>query len=123
MRSVSVVLLIVVFASLLLGSVSCTALALSGAKKYKVDLSNVMLKVRDQIESDGEVNERTTAKFESVLAKYEEEFGMKGSHIRATEALAEIKQAQANPVDAFMHYRNADVKISDVMDMLKTEVQ
>ena len=101
---------------------SCRSLALSGAQKYKVDLTQAMMKVQVEIEQEGQVSERTLAKLENVLEKYGEEFSKKGSYIRASQVLDNIKEAQGDPNNQFQMLRSTLIVIDEVLETLKTEV-
>ena len=105
---------------------SCNALALTGAKKYKVDLSNILLALKADIENNGEVSDKNLSKLEGFLAKHREEFSTKGSFMRASEALTEIRTARdeyAAGRNGFMNYQAAKQLIFQTQDMLKTEVK
>jgi hypothetical protein len=116
---IGTLLLGMLLAALLLG---CNALALGGAQKYKVDLTNILMNVQDEIESEGQVSDRTFNKFQSFMENNEEEFSSKGSYIKAEEVLDFIIEARNSPDDSFMKYQSAKVEITLVFDMLKTEV-
>ena len=106
--------------ALLLG---CNALALGGAKKYKVDLQNIMMAIQDEVDRDGMVSDRTYTKFQNFMAKHEEEFGRKGSYIKAKNVMEHVTAALNNPDNAFMDYQKAKMEITLCQDLLKTEVQ
>ena len=102
--------------------VSCTALALTGAKKYKVDLTNILMKIQDEINNEGAVSDKSYNKFKSFMAKSEPEFGKKGSYVKAEKVEECLDIARAEPDKAFYQYQSAKLEISAVFDMLKTEV-
>ena len=104
-------------------AISCNALALGGDKKYKVDLSNILLTIQKQIENDGEVSDKMETKLTKYMEKSKEEFGGKGSWIWAEKAMNHIVEAKTNPGQAFMLYQTAKMEIAECFDMLKTEVQ
>jgi hypothetical protein len=101
---------------------SCTALALGGAQKYKVDLTNILMKAQDEINSEGSVSDKTYNKFKSFMEKSEEQFGMKGSYVKAENVMKCFDTARSEPDKAFYQYQSAKIEITYVFDMLKTEV-
>lgn len=113
-------LLGIVLVALLLG---CNALALGGAKKYKVDLQNVLMNIQDEVESEGIVSDRTYSKFQNFMEKYKEDYGNKGSYIKAQNVLEHLTAARNDPENAFMEYQKAKMEITLAQDLLKTEVQ
>lgn len=116
-------LLWLVLATIVVGVVCCNTLALSGEKKYKVDLSNVLLNIVDEIETNGAVPDRTFNKLAGLLEKSEEEFGIRTSHMQSKAALESLQKAKDDPSNAFEHYQNALMCIANVQDALKTEVR
>jgi hypothetical protein len=116
-------LLWLVLATIVVGVVCCKTLALSGEKKYKVDLSNVLLNIKDEIDTNGVVSDKTYNKFADFLEKSEEEFGIRASHMLSKDALESIRQAKDDPNSKFQHYQNALMSIANVQDALKTEVK
>ncbi|MBN2082629.1 hypothetical protein JW859_10550 [bacterium] len=123
MHRISNILLALVAVGLLLSIFGCTSLALSGDKKYKTDLTNVLLKIKAEIESDGDVPETSISKLEKLLSKSEAEFGKKGSFREAQLIVADLKKANEEPGNKFNLNQNALLKIIGVLETLKTEVQ
>jgi hypothetical protein len=123
MYRTSVALLLAAMACLMLGIVSCNALALGGEKKYKVDLQNALLKINEQIEQDGTVSDAAKAKLQGVLDKYEEEFSKRGSFISSTKLIELLNRIDSEPNEEFMINQSALVVIADIQDTLKTEVK
>ena len=101
---------------------SCQTLALTGAKKYKVDLTQVMMKIQAEIEQDGEVSDRTVEKLENLINASRDEYGKKGSFIRSEYVLETLKQAKEKPDEKFQILRSTSVVCDEVLEMLKTEV-
>jgi len=123
MHRISIILLALVAVGLLLGMLSCNSLALSGDKKYKTDLTNVLLKIKAQIEQEGDVPEGSVTKLEKLLDNNEEQFGKKGSFREATMIVEDLKNANADPAQKYSMNQNALLKIIGVLETLKTEVQ
>lgn len=123
MHNLRIGLLALAAVCILFNLVGCKTLALSGEKKYKVDLSNVVLNIKDEIEKTGDVSDDKLVKFEKLMDKYRDQFGDKGSFQFATQALAELKEAKANPDDAFKMLNVAVGDCGQVLEMLKTEIQ
>lgn len=123
MRNVSTIILALVAASMLIGILGCTSLALTGAKKYKVEVTNVLLKMKAQIEQDGEITEATTNKLSKVLDKYETEFGKKSSYLTCKIMLDTLQGAETSGRTTFQINQDVMAMIVDVLDTLKTEVK
>jgi len=119
----SVALLLLAALCLMLGLVSCKALALSGEKKYKVDLQNALLKINEQVEQDGSISDSAVAKLQGVLERYEEDFSKRGSFIQTTKLIELMAKIREEPQNEFMLNQSVLVMITDIQDTLKTEVQ
>ena len=117
---IGTLLLGIALIALLLG---CNALALGGAKKYKVDLQNIMMNIQDEVNRDGLVSDGTYRKFQNFMEKYEEDYGRKGSYVKALNVMEHVTAAKNNPDNAFMDYQKAKMEITLCQDLLKTEVQ
>lgn len=102
--------------------VACTTLALSGAKRYKTEMNNVLLNAQRDFEKDGAVSATTKGKMEKLLTKYQTEFGEKGSYMRFKEMYDLIVEAEAKPNEAFQKYQVAMQKKSDAEGYLTTEI-
>ncbi len=116
---IGILLLGMLLAALLLG---CNALALGGAQKYKVDLTNILMQVQDEIDNEGVVSDQTFNKFKTFMENNEEEFGNKGSYVKAENALECLITARNDPEKAFFQQQSAKLEINLCFDMLKTEV-
>jgi hypothetical protein len=115
--------LVLVMTLLLVFADGCKSLALTGARKYKVDLTNACLNIQNEIEQDGSVKQQTVDKLNSVLTKYEPEFGKKGSWAASKRIFDTItKVLTENPANAFQIYRGCLSDIANVNELLKTEV-
>jgi len=83
----------------------------------------MLLKIKDEIESNGEVSEKTEQRFTALLEKYEEEYSNRSSHRQSKAALEEIQKAKEEPGNAFQHLQNVQMYIVNVQDALKTEIR
>lgn len=99
---------------------SCKALAMSGIKKYGVEMTNAVQNIDDQIKQDGVVSDAAIAKLGSVIDKWSGQFGKNNSSAKALElkALCEQAKTAASP---FNVYKEAQMKIMEVVDALKLE--
>jgi hypothetical protein len=122
MKTIKTALFILALVCFTTGLVSCTSLALSGAKKYKVDLINVLNNLDQEIQQDGKVKPASVAALESKLAQYKKDFGDKASYIQASQVLELIKKADAEPGEAFNYLQQASGMVLSVSDTLKLEV-
>ena len=104
---------------------ACNSLALTGPKKYKVDLQNIMLQIKSEIDNQGSVSEKTMNKLDGFLEKHREEFGGKGSFMRSEEALEAIKEAKAGEAEGknvFQKYLEVKQSMNSAGDMLAPEI-
>lgn len=123
MYRLSIALLVLVATGLLLGMLSCNALALSGEKKYKVDLQNALLRLQDEIEQKGEITDRSMGKLKSVLSKYEEEFSNRGSYMTALKLIDTVDLIKEQPQNEFTLNQSVLMMIVDIQETLKTEIK
>jgi hypothetical protein len=123
MYRLSIALVVLAAAGFLLGIAGCNALALSGEKKYKVDLQNSLLRIKDEIEQDGEISDRSIGKLQSVLEKYEEEFSQKGSYATALKLIETADRIKDEPNNEFTLNQSVLMMIVDIEDTLKTEIK
>lgn len=123
MRKASTIILALVAACMLIGILGCSSLALTGGKKYKVDVTNVLLKMKTQIEQDGEVPEGTIGKLSSVLSKYESEFSENSSYTTCKRILETLQGEAESGLTKFQVNRNVMKMLIDVLDTLKTEIK
>jgi hypothetical protein len=101
----------------------CKSLAMTGKEKYKVDLNNAFMTIRDQITNDGTASEKAVTKLEDLLTAYRAEFSGKGSFIEAEKALEALKLAASEPDKAFGHNQVALTHAAVSQDYLKTEAE
>ena len=123
MRNASTIILALVAACLLIGILGCTSLALSGEKKYKVDVTNVLLKMKAQIEQDGEIPEATVKKLNAVLRKYEAEFSKNGSYGECQYIAETLETSKDSTQSLFQTNQNVMMMIIGVLETLKTEIK
>ena len=123
MYRLSIALLVLAAAGLMLGTFGCKALALSGEKKYKVDLQNSLLKIKDEIEEKGEISDRAISKLQGILDKYEEEFSQKGSYMSALKLIETAARVKEEPQNEFLINQSVLMMIVDIEDTLKTEIK
>lgn len=102
--------------------VSCKVLALSGDQKYKVDLTNILMKIQDEINNNGEVSDVTYNKFVKFMDKSKDTYWKKGSYEKAEQIMDCLNTARSQPDKAFYNYQNAKMIMNDCFDLLKTEV-
>jgi len=114
----------ILFACIVLVSLfaGCKVLALNGAQKYKVDLTNVLMKIQDEINNDGKVSDKTYTKYEKFLEKSKDEYYNKGSYEKAEQIMECLQKARSDSANAFYQYQNAKIIMNQCFDLLKTEV-
>jgi len=97
--------------------------ATSGPKRYKAEVSSLLLEMKAEIESSGAASDRTYKKLEGIVEKWKTEMGAKQSYINLTDMKKHIDAARAEPGKAFQSYREAGLMLTRTLDTLKTEVQ
>jgi len=102
---------------------ACNSLALSGDKRYKTELNNVLLSAQSDFDKDGAVSPTTLKKMEGLLGKYRAEYAEKGSFIRFQEMVDLINRAEQTPAEAFGLYREAFAKKIECESYLTTEIK
>jgi hypothetical protein len=121
MRSLTIC--VVIMAVLLAGfATGCKTLAMSGKEKYKVDMNNIFLSIRDEVTNQGTASEKNVKKLEELLTKYRPEFGPMGSFIQAETVLSELKLAVSEPDKQFLHNQKALMAAGQSQEFLKTEI-
>jgi hypothetical protein len=103
--------------------VACNSLALSGDKRYKTEINNVLLNCNEDFSKNGEVSDATVAKMDKMVTKYQADYGEKGSFIRFKEMIELVKKAKADSANAFNLMQQAMMKKSEVEGYLTTEVK
>lgn len=122
MNATRLALLLLAAACLLSVLASCRTLALSGAKKYRVDITNVANQVAREIGTDGQVSGKTYEKLHKVADTYRDSFGKFGTFTKLEEIIKYIDEAKATPTDAFHKYQYVQSDVDYVIDMIRTEV-
>lgn len=123
MHRLSIALLVLFAVGMLLGSFGCKALALSGEKKYKVDLQNALLRIKDEIEGAGVISDNSIKKLQGILDKYEKEFSERGSYVSAVKLIEAAARVKEEPQNEFMINQSVLMMIVDIEDTLKTEIK
>jgi hypothetical protein len=122
MYAVRLALLLLAGACLLSTLASCRTLALSGAKKYRVEITNVANQVAREIGTDGVVSDRTYAKLKKTLDTYRTQFGKYGTFVKAEEIVKYVDEAKASPGEAFRKFQYVQSNVDYIIDMIRTEV-
>jgi hypothetical protein len=123
MRFVFSALLILFAASLLASASGCTSLALTGPKKYKVDLQNVLVNMDREISNDGKITDKTSQKLDQVLVKWQADMSKQGSYMTAVKIQDTLKQIKTDPNNEYGLNQSIELYITDINEMLKTEIQ
>lgn len=121
MRILSAIVLVACFVLLVFAG-SCKTLALTGKEKYKVDLNNVFATIRDEINNDGLVSEKSVTKLGNILEANREDCSVNGSFVEAEKALTSLKAALNEPEKAFNHQQEALLYATNSQEFLKTEI-
>ena len=101
----------------------CSIPGTEGHGRYKTELLSTLAAIENDISTKGEIQERNVNKLRSVLDKWEEDFGKKGSFIRAKESLelCEKSVAAAEGTDVFMTNQNIKLINDGVRSYMQTE--
>jgi hypothetical protein len=121
MRKILIALLFIAIVCVLAES-SCKTLAVSGAKKYRVDITNAVNSISHEIDSDGQVSDAAFAKLNKVLDANRTEFGKFGTFGKAEEIVKYYNEAKADPANAFAKYQQIQLDASYIVDMIRSEV-
>ncbi len=121
MRTFHIALVIVAAACLLL-QVACKTLAISGAKKYRVEITNAVNQVGEDIANEGKISAAHLAKLQKVLDTYAADFSAYGTYTSAQKIIELVKEAEADETIAFSKYKEVQSKINYIQDMVRTEV-
>lgn len=121
MRTLHIALVIVAVSCLLLQA-ACKTLAISGAKKYRVEITNAVNQIGEDITNSGEISDAHISKLKKVLDTYAAEFSTWGTYTNAQEILQLIEEAKQDSNTAFSKYKEVETKINYITDMIRTEV-
>jgi hypothetical protein len=97
--------------------------ALSGPKRYKSELSALALQMKDEIDQKGEISGGTDKKLAELMTNWEPEMGKLGSFIKLRDIRASMDEIKANPSVQFKKNQQIALDISDMLEILKTEVK
>lgn len=122
MRKFYIVLLIAAGVSVLASAVSCKTLAISGAKKYRVEITVVANEIDTEISTAGKVSDKMIAKLQKVLDKYQAEFSNYGTYRDGQEIIKLVNEGRADPAIEFSKYKEVQQKVASIRDMIRTEV-
>jgi formyltetrahydrofolate synthetase len=122
MRTNYIAFLVLAAVCVLAAVSSCSTLAVTGAKKYRVDITNAVNAVSADINSDGKISDRVLGKLQKVLDKNRTEFGKNGTFVKSEEILKLIDEAKADPTNAFEKYQQVQQNVTYIVDMIRTEV-
>lgn len=103
--------------------VACTTLALSGDKRYKVELNNIFTNVQADFDKDGGISPATKKKLDELITKYEADYGTKASFTDMKKMRDKIVEAESNPDNKFHIYQEALQLKTEAEQYLTTEVK
>lgn len=121
MRTIHIALVIGAVACLLL-QVACKTLAMTGAKKYRVEITNAVNQVGEDITNEGKVSAAHVKKLQKVLDTYAADFPTWGTYINAQQIIKLVEEAEQDQATAFTKYKEVQSKINYIQDMIRTEV-
>jgi hypothetical protein len=122
MRKIFIALLLITTVLMLAATSSCKTLAVSGAKKYRVDVTNAVNNISAEINSDGKISDQAYGKLTKVLDTYRAEFSKFGTFTKAEEIIKYIDEARADPNNAFSKYQQVQQDATYIVDMIRSEV-
>lgn len=122
MRKIYIALLLIAAAYLLAATSSCKTLAVSGAKKYRVDITNAVNAISAEINTDGKISDQAISKLQKVLDANRTEFSKFGTFVKAEEIMKYIDEAKADPTNAFSKYQQVQQDAAYIVDMIRSEV-
>jgi hypothetical protein len=121
MRKMYIALLMITAVCLLAAS-SCKTLAVGGAKKYRVDITNAVNAISQEIDSDGKISDASLAKLQKVLDTNRGEFGKYGTFTKGEEIVKYYNEAKADPANAFAKFQQVQQDAAYIVDMIRSEV-
>lgn len=98
----------------------CSIPGTEGHGRYKTELLSTLSAIENDINTKGKIQEKNVTKLEKVLEKWEDEFGGKGSFIRAKEVL-ELAQKSLAGEDVFNTNQSLKVTAEGVRSYMQTE--
>jgi hypothetical protein len=121
MRTLHIALVIVAVSCLLLQA-ACKTLAISGAKKYRVEITNAVNQIGEDITNDGKISDAHLAKLQKVLDTYAADFSKYGTYTSSQDIIRLVGEAKQDEANAFAKYKEIQSKINYIQDMVRTEV-
>ena len=122
MRKIYIALLLITAGFIVAASSSCKTLAVTGAKKYRVDITNAVNAISAEVNTDGKISDQSIKKLNKVLDTYRGEFSKFGTFVKAEEILKYIDEAKADPTNAFAKYQQVQQDAAYIVDMIRSEV-
>jgi hypothetical protein len=122
MRKICVVLWLAALASIIASVVSCNTLAVTGLKKYRVEITVAARDIETEITTQGKVSQKMIDKLQGILDKYKDEAGNFGTYKDSEDIIKLVKEGWADPNVEFSKYKEVQVKINSITDMIRTEV-
>ena len=109
-------------AAIVLSVAGCDKLALTGPKKYKVDLMNHLQNIVNSISQDGVVSDKQISDLEKFMSASKAEFEKNGSYVRTERILADLKTSQTDEATRFRIYQSVQAQVESVILTLQTEI-
>jgi hypothetical protein len=122
MRKIYIALLLITTVCMLAAASSCKTLAVTGAKKYRVDITNAVNNISAEINSDGKISDQAYSKLKKVQDTYRAEFSSYGTFTKSEEIIKYIDEARADPNTAFAKYQQVQQDANYIVDMIRSEV-
>jgi hypothetical protein len=122
MRTIFIALWLITTVCTLAAASSCSTLAVTGAKKYRVDITNAVNNVSAEINSDGQISDAALAKLNKVLETNRAEFSAYGTFVKSEEIVKLVGEAKADPANAFKKYQQVQQAATYIVDMIRSEV-
>jgi hypothetical protein len=95
---------------------------LSDTKKYRVDITNSVVIISEEINSNGLVSDQARSRLETVLDRYRARFSQYSTFIKSEEILALIDAAKNDPASMFAKYMTIQRDAEYIIDNMRAEV-
>ena len=98
----------------------CSIPGASGHGRYKTEVLSTLSAIENDINGKGNIQQKNVDKLEGVLEKWRDEYGKKGSFIRAEEVLELCKKSVAGE-DTFSTNQSIKLTNDSVRSYFQTE--
>lgn len=96
--------------------------AISDSKKYRVDITNSVVIISEEINSDGLVSDQARTRLATVLDRYRAKFSQYSTYLKSEQILDLIDAAKKDPATMFAKYVTIQRDVEYIIDNMRAEV-